>query len=43
MHKDAGFFYEIRFRLRGRLSDPHWIFGQPFTLTQEDGGLVNLS
>jgi hypothetical protein len=37
MHKDAGTFYEIRFRLRGRLSHHHWKLGRPFTPIQEDG------
>ena len=36
MQADAGIFYEIRFRLRGRLSHHHWKLGRPFTPIQED-------
>jgi len=36
MHKDAGIFYDIRIRLRGRLSHHHWKLGKPFTPIQED-------
>jgi hypothetical protein len=40
MHKDAGIFYEIRFRLRGRLSHHHWKLGRPFTPIQEDAWML---
>ena len=36
MHKDAGIFYDIRFRLRGSLAHHHWKLGKPFTPIQED-------
>lgn len=36
MDKDAGLFYEIRFRLRGRLAHHRWKLGKPFTPIQED-------
>ena len=38
--KDAGIFYEIRFRLRGRLSHHHWKLGRPFTPIQEDAWML---
>ena len=36
MQKDAGIFYEIRFRLRGRLAHQRSKLGKPFTPIQED-------
>lgn len=36
MENDAGRFYEIRARLRGKLARHHWTLGKPFTPAQED-------
>jgi hypothetical protein len=40
MDKDAGRFYEIRFRLRGRLAHHRWKLGKPFTQIQEDAWML---
>jgi len=40
MEKDAGRFYEIRFRLRGRLAHHRWKLGKPFTPIQEDAWML---
>lgn len=40
MFQDAGVFYEIRFRLRGRFAHHHWKLGKAFTPIQEDAWML---
>lgn len=35
-HQGAGYYYNIRMRLKGQLSRHHWTLGKPFTQNQED-------
>ena len=36
MEKGAGYYYQVRMRLKGQLSRHHWTLGKPFTKNQED-------
>lgn len=40
MLKDAGIYYDIRMRLRGRLAHHRWKLGKPFTPIQEDAWML---
>ena len=40
MQQDAGIFYEIRYRLRGRLAHQRSKLGKPFTPIQEDAWML---